>query len=67
MKDYTVRMDLHKNIFILESNIKGDDGQPLISLEIDENGQLTDPFAIALFGGDDAKAVDASVCGVEEK
>eukprot|EP00347_Sterkiella_histriomuscorum_P003857 403362673 len=54
---YNVKMDLEKNLFILESKVKDENGEPIMTLEMDENGKFTDPIAQALLGEDQVQEI----------
>ena len=46
---FDVRVNLENDNFVLESKVKDENGQPVISLEVDQDGKLTDPVAAAIF------------------
>lgn len=59
-------MDLDTNMFILESKVKDENGLPVITLEMDEHGKLTDPIAQALLG-DNTDTTTTTTTTTDEK
>ncbi|CDW72422.1 UNKNOWN [Stylonychia lemnae] len=48
LKNLNVRLDLETNQIFVESELRDSNGKPLFSLNIDENGEFTDPIAKAI-------------------
>ena len=42
-------MDLENNVIVLESEQKGEDGEPIFTIQVDEQGQIMDPIAKVIF------------------
>lgn len=46
---FDVRVNLDNSNYVLDSKVRDEHGNPIISLEVDQEGKLTDPVAAAIF------------------